>query len=161
MATPGTQGTPTAAPGWDKAPVQKAALAVGAVFLVVGILGFVPGITTHYDELTFASHHSGAMLLGVFAVSALHNVVHLVFGVLGVTLHGTFNAAKWYLIGGGLVYAVLWLYGLLIDHDSAANFVPLNTADNWLHLGLALGMLALGILLGRVPPTAPHDRRHT
>lgn len=160
MATPGTQGTPTAAPSWDKAPVQKAALAVGAVFLVVGVLGFIPGITSHYDELAFAGHHSGAMLLGIFAVSALHNVVHLVFGVLGVALHGTFNAAKWYLVSGGLVYAALWLYGLLIDHDSAANFVPVNTADNWLHLGLAVGMLALGILLGRVP-TRLHDRRHT
>jgi hypothetical protein len=159
MATPGTQGTPTAAPGWDKAPVQKAALGVGAVFLLVGILGFVPGITTHYDELTFAGHHSGAMLLGIFAVSALHNVVHLVFGVLGVTLHGTFNGAKGYLIGGGLVYAVLGLYGLLIDHDSGANFVPVNTADNWLHFGLAIGMLALGIVLGRVPARL-HESRH-
>jgi hypothetical protein len=161
MATPGTQGTPTAAPSWDKAPVQKAALAVGVVFLAVGILGFVPGITTHYGEMTFSGHHSGAMLLGIFAVSALHNVVHLVFGVLGVTLHGTFNAAKGYLIVGGLVYAVLFLYGLLIDHDSPANFVPLNTADNWLHLGLAIGMIGLGVVLGRVPATAPHDRRHT
>jgi hypothetical protein len=160
MATPGTQGTPTAAPSWDKAPVQKAALAVGAVFLLVGIIGFIPGIPTHYDELTFSGHHSGAMLLGIFAVSALHNVVHVVFGVLGVALHGTFNGAKGYLIGGGLVYAVLWLYGLLIDHDSAANFLPLNTADNWLHLGFAIAMLALGVLLGRVPARL-HDQRHT
>jgi hypothetical protein len=161
MATPGTQGTPKAAPSSDKAAVQKAALAVGAVFLLVGILGFIPGITAGYDTLTFAGHHSGAMLLGIFAVSVLHNVVHLLFGVLGIALHGTFNGAKWYLIGGGLGYAVLWLYGLVIDRHSAANFVPLNNADNWLHLGLAVGMLALGVLLGRVPPTAPHDRRHT
>ncbi|WP_185296519.1 DUF4383 domain-containing protein [Mycolicibacterium litorale] len=157
---PGTQGTPQAAPTAGKAPVQKASLAVGAVFLLVGVLGFIPGITTHYDRLTFAGHHSGAMLLGIFAVSALHNVVHLVFGVLGIALHGTFNAAKWFLIGGGLVYAVLWLYGLLIDHDSTANFVPLNTADNWLHLGLAIAMIGLGAVLGRVPSRL-HDRRHT
>lgn len=44
-------------------------------------------------------------------------------------------------------YAVLWLYGLLIDHDTGANFVPLNDADNWLHLGLAVGMVALGLLI--------------
>lgn len=158
MATPGTQGTPKSAPTAGKAAVQKAALTVGAVFLLVGILGFIPGITTGYDTLRFAGHRSGAMLLGTFAVSALHNIVHLLFGVLGVALHGTFNGAKCYLIGGGLVYAVLWLYGVLVDHDSTANVVPLNAADNWLHLGLALGMLALGILLGRVP-TRLHDRR--
>jgi hypothetical protein len=48
-----------------------------------------------------------------------------------------------------LVCFVLWLYGLLIDHDTAANFVPLNDADNWLHLALGIGMIALGLLLGR------------
>jgi hypothetical protein len=52
------------------------------------------------------------------------------------------------LLGGGIVYAVLWLYGLAIDFDTAANFVPLNTADNWLHLGLAVTMVALGLLPG-------------
>ena len=56
--------------------------------------------------------------------------------------------ARWYLIGGGLIYVVLWIYGLAIDHQSAMNFVPLNTADNWLHLVLAVGMLALGLVLG-------------
>ena len=59
-------------------PVQTAALAVGAVFLVVGVLGPVPGITTNYDQLTFAGHHSNAGLLGIFNVSVLHNLVHLV-----------------------------------------------------------------------------------
>jgi hypothetical protein len=44
---------------------------------------------------------------------------------------------------------VLWLYGLLIDHGSDANFVPVNTADNWLHLGLGVGMIALGLLTAR------------
>jgi hypothetical protein len=44
---------------------------------------------------------------------------------------------------------VLWIYGLVVDHDSAANFVPLNSAENWLHLVLGLGMVALGLALGR------------
>ena len=63
--------------------VQGAAVLVGAAFLVFGVLGFIPGVTTHYDQLQWAGHHSGAKLFGVFAVSGLHNVVHLVFGVLG------------------------------------------------------------------------------
>jgi hypothetical protein len=133
----------------NRAPVQIAALAVGAVFLLVGVLGFIPGVTTNYAELSFAGHHSSAMLLGLFAVSVLHNIVHLLFGVAGIVLARSLAGARWYLIAGGAVYAVLWVYGLVIDHDSPANFVPVNTADNWLHLGLAIGMVGLGAVLGR------------
>jgi hypothetical protein len=130
-------------------PVQKATVAVGAVFLAVGVLGFVPGITTNYDDLTFAGHHWDAALLGIFNVSVLHNLVHLAFGVAGIALARTFNSARSYLIGGGIVYLVLFIYGLVVDHDSSANFVSVNDADNWLHLGLAVAMIALGAALGR------------
>jgi hypothetical protein len=130
-------------------PVQSAAAVVGAVFLLVGVLGFIPGITTNYDQMQFAGHESEAHLLGLFNVSILHNIVHLLFGVAGLALARTFAGAKNFLIYGGIIYVVLWLYGLVIDHDSAANFIPINTADNWLHLGLAVGMIGLGALLGR------------
>jgi hypothetical protein len=130
----------------SRTPVQLAAAVVGAVFLLVGVLGFVPGITTNYDELAFAGHESGALLLGVFMVSVLHNVVHLLFGVAGLALSRTWDGARSFLIGGGVVYLVLWIYGLLTDDASAANFVPLNTADDWLHFVLGLGMIALGVL---------------
>lgn len=126
--------------------VSKAAAVIGAVFLLVGVLGFIPGITTDYDTMKFAGHESQAKLLGVFQVSILHNVVHLLFGLAGLAMSRVASQARAFLIGGGLIYAVLWLYGLFIDHDSSANFVPVNTADNWLHLGLAAGMIALGLL---------------
>jgi Domain of unknown function (DUF4383) len=53
------------------------------------------------------------------------------------------------LLGSGAIYLVLTLFGLVIDHESPANFVPVNAADNWLHLVLAIAMLGLGIVLGR------------
>ena len=53
------------------------------------------------------------------------------------------------LIGSGTIYVVLWVYGLIVADDGAANFVPVNSADNWLHLGLGVGMLLLGLVLGR------------
>ncbi len=132
--------------------VQTAALAVAAVFVLVGVLGFIPGITSNYDALSFAGHHSEAKLLGIFQVSILHNIVHLLFGAAGLALARTADGARLYLIGGGAIYLVLWLYGLVVGQESAANFVPLNPADDWLHLVLGLGMIGLGLALS--PKTA-------
>ncbi len=152
-----------ASAGLGRAPIQIAAAAVGAVFLLVGILGFVPGVVSHHDHLEFAGHESGAELLGLFQVSILHNIVHLLFGVAGLALARTAGGSFAFLVGGGLIYLLLWIYGLLVDHDSNANFVPLNDADNWLHLGLGVAMLAVGLLLKpqRQPgPAAPTDSTH-
>jgi hypothetical protein len=129
--------------------MQPVALVFGVVFLLVGIAGFIPGITTDYDTLKFAGHESEAKLFGVFQVSVLHNILHLVFGVAGVLLARTWNNARRFLIGGGLAYAGLWIYGMATEHDNEANFVPLNDADDWLHLGLALAMLLLGLVLSQ------------
>ncbi|MGW4945968.1 DUF4383 domain-containing protein [Actinoplanes sp. NPDC004185] len=127
--------------------IQTAALAVGAVFVLVGILGFIPGITSNYDTMSFAGHHSEAKLLGIFQVSILHNIVHLLFGAAAFALAKTVSGARMYLIAGGAIYLVLWLYGLIVGQDSSANFVPVNTADDWLHLVLGLGMIGLGLAL--------------
>lgn len=149
--SPASTGTRT-----GRTLVQKAALVVGVVFLVVGVLGFVPGITTSYDSLGAAGHESEALLLGIFQVSILHNVVHLLFGVAGILLARRSDTARTYLLAGGAIYLVLWVYGLVVGHDSAANFVPLNSADNWLHLLLGAGMIALGLLTTRRATTADH-----
>jgi hypothetical protein len=124
-------------------------MVLGAVFLLVGVLGFIPGITTNYGAMSFAGHDSGAMLLGVFQVSVLHNIVHLLFGVAGIAMARTDRMARNFLLGGGIVYIVLWIYGLVIDMNGGANFVPFNTADNWLHLILGVAMVGLGLWLGR------------
>jgi hypothetical protein len=134
--------------------VRLAAGVVGAAFLVAGIAGFVPGLTTGYDEMAFAGHDSGAELLGVFQVSILHNLVHLLFGVVGLVTARTASSATTYLLVGGGLYLVLWLYGLVVDPHGSANFVPLNSADNWLHLGLGTAMVLLG-LIGRRSAIAP------
>lgn len=130
-------------------PLRTAAMVVGATFLLVGVLGFIPGITDPYDQLKFAGNESKAELLGIFQVSILHNIVHLLFGLAGVAMAKTANGARTFLIGGGVIYLVLWIYGLLIDKTSSANFVPLNSADDWLHFVLGLAMIALGVILGK------------
>ncbi|MCD4527133.1 DUF4383 domain-containing protein [Nocardioides sp. cx-173] len=138
----------TAHAGRDKL-AKTLALATGAVFLLVGVAGFIPGITTDYDTMKFAGHESRAELLGIFQVSILHNIVHLLFGVAGLALARKATTAIAYLVGGGIIYFVLWIYGLVIDHDHDANFVPLNDADNWLHLILAVGMVGMGLAAQR------------
>lgn len=138
---------PTGADG--QTTLQKAAKAVGAVFLLIGVLGFIPGITSNFSTMEFAGHESGARLLGLFQVSVLHNIVHLLFGVAGILMARTFSGARTYLLGGGAIYLVLFLYGLLVGQRSAANFVPLNGADDLLHLVLGIGMIGIGVALSR------------
>jgi uncharacterized protein DUF4383 len=102
------------------------------VFLLLGVLGFVPGITTK------------SMLFGTFRVSALHNLVHLALGA-GIVLARTSAGARSYLTGAGIAALALWLLGVsgLLDR------LPANAADNWLHLLLGLGLLALLALASR------------
>jgi hypothetical protein len=135
----------------DRTPVQSIAALVGLVFLLVGILGFIPGITTHYSDLAFAGHDSGAKLLGIFQTSVLHNLIHIAFGV-GILMARTPEGARTYLIGGGVAYLTVWLIGVIGGLD----WLPVNAADNWLHIVLGVGMIALGFVTGRsVQRTAP------
>jgi Domain of unknown function (DUF4383) len=133
--------------------VQAAALLVAGGFILIGVLGFIPGVTTDYGLLDWAGPHSGAKLFGVFAVSGLHNVIHLTSGVVGVALARTYAASRAYLLGGGAVYVAIWLHGLLMGRRSA-NLLPVNGPDNWLHFGVGVGMVLLGITLaGQRDPT--------
>jgi arginine exporter protein ArgO len=132
----------------DQAPIQKAAMLFGIVFLLVTILGFIPGVTSDYDRLTEFGD-VGAKVLGIFGVNWLENVVHLLYGVLGLALVRSWNGSRAYFIGGGLVYLAVWLYGLLIDLDSSANIIGVNSAANWLHFVIGLTMLLIGFVLGR------------
>jgi arginine exporter protein ArgO len=135
---------------------QWFALLFGVGFLLVGVLGFIPGITSHlYGGLDFAGHNSRAKLFHVFQVSWLHNIVHLAFGVVGIAFARTLDTARVFLILGGVVYLVLWLYGLIIDQHHGANFVPFNTADNWLHFVLGVSMIGLGFLTSTARTPVP------
>ena len=133
----------------DRSPIQSVALAVGLVFLLVGILGFVPGITSNYDDLQFAGHGSDAQLLGIFDTSVLHNVVHLLFGIAGIVLSKTWDGARAFLVGGGAIYVVLFVYGAVFHGEKGGNWIPVNWADNVLHLALGAGMIGLGVVLGK------------
>ena len=130
----------------DRTPVQNVARLVGIVFLLVGIAGFIPGLTTDlYEGLEFAGDDGTSELLGLFQVSVLHNIVHGLFGLAGLALAATASGARTYLIGGGAIYLGLFLLGIVGGGD----WLPSNTADNWLHLVLGVGMIAAGVVTTR------------
>jgi Domain of unknown function (DUF4383) len=127
--------------------VQGAALIVGGALILLGVLGFIPGITTDYDRLEWTGSQSAAKLFGVFVTSGAHNIVHLAVGVLGLIMARSYAAARAYFLGGGLVYLALWVHGQVVDHGT------------WLHFGLGVAMVILGLTLaGQRDPTKRRRR---
>jgi hypothetical protein len=124
-------------------------MGVGILLLLVGILGFIPGVTTQYSELLFLGPDSHAMLLGLFQVSMLLNIVQLGIGATGWAMSRTEHGARNFLYGAGALYIVLAIFGLSVGVDSAANFLSLNMTDNWTHLVLGVLMIAAGWLFSR------------
>ncbi|OIH99785.1 MULTISPECIES: DUF4383 domain-containing protein [unclassified Curtobacterium] len=130
---------------------QRGAFVFGVVFLIVGIAGFIPGLTMDMGTMSMAGDGSMALLLGTFQVSVLHNIVHLLFGIVGLVAARRAASARLYLLVGGIIYLVLFVYGLFTaGMTSGANFVPLNSADNVLHAFLAVAMIVLGLVLPRI-----------
>lgn len=129
----------------DRSTLQTLTLVLGVVFLAVGILGFIPGITTRYGDLGFAGSDSGSKLLGLFQVSILHNIVHLLFGLAGLLAARSFDSSRIYMLGGGVIFLALFVLGLF----GGADWIPANNADDWLHLGLGVVMVGIGYLFGR------------
>jgi len=134
----------------EKTDIQRAAMLFGAVFALVTILGFIPGVTTNYDGLT-TFDGVGAEIFGIVGVNILENIAHALFAVAGFAAAASWAASKNYFIWGGVVYLALWLYGLLggSNDDSKANFLGMNSASDWLHFVLGVAMLAIGYLLSR------------
>ena len=128
----------------------------GVVFLLVGILGFVPGINRMHDTMHTADANYPPLrvggpghgdLLGLFHVNVLHNVVHVAFGVWGLVAAGRIGAARNYFRGVGVAYALLAVMGLLpAPFNNTFGLVPIHGHDVWLHAVLALAGLYLGFV---------------
>lgn len=139
--------------------VQGAALIIGAGYLLLGVLGFIPGVTTGHQDLQWAGHASDAELFGIFGTSGVHNVVHLVLGVAGLACARTYAASRAYFLAGGIVLLGLWFYRLAAPHSGIGELFPLNRADNWLHFGLGVVMVLLALTLAaQHDPTKPRNR---
>ena len=138
MAASAGNTTGTGARPWP----QILALVFGAVYLLVGIIGF---FITGFDN--FAGNAQDEMLL-FFMINPLHNIVHIVIGLAGIALSRTLAGARTYgwLLAVG--YAAAFVYGLIaIGQDW--DFLNINAADNVLHIGLTLLALIAALVSRR------------
>lgn len=116
--------------------VKQAARAFGVVFVLIGILGFVPGITSTNSD-------GAKLLLGIFAVNAVHNLIHLLSGVAALIGSGSEGYARTYFKVFGVVYAIVTVVGFA-QGNTVLGIIPVNLADNLLHVVIAVAALYLG-----------------
>lgn len=161
MAIDGTPNPPLtrADDHLERAPVRWAATIVGMFFLAIGFAGFFPGLTQNFTTIEMG-YGSDAMVLGIFQVSVLHNVIHLLLDLGCVAMVRSSLSARWFLRVAGGTCAVPWVFGLLVDPGSMANFVPLNGVDTWTYLVLAAVVLGLSLLSGEIRSSSASTARH-
>ncbi|MDQ4119927.1 MAG: DUF4383 domain-containing protein [Acidobacteriota bacterium] len=120
--------------------IKTFALIFGIVYLLVGILGFVPGIN-NMDAAGLepvSVHMSHGRLLGLFPVNAMHNIVHILIGVWGILASRSIGGARVYAQGLAIIYGLLTILGLIPATDTLFGLAPIYGHDVWLHAGTAL-----------------------
>ncbi len=112
--------------------IKQLSIVFGVVFLAVGALGFVPGVTTE-----------DGLLLGIFQVSPLHNVIHLLSGIAAIAAAKSEDYAQLYFRIFGAVYALVAVVGW-VQGTTVLGLIDVNVADNVLHTVLAVAILGVG-----------------
>ncbi|RJQ33546.1 DUF4383 domain-containing protein [Candidatus Parcubacteria bacterium] len=118
--------------------VQKLAWVFGIVFLLVGVLGFVPGVT------------SNGMLLGLFEVDVMHNMVHILSGIVALAAAmGAGMYARLYFKVFGVVYGLVAVLGLVMSGNVLG--MHMNMLDHVLHIVIAAAAIYIGFVLKDSP----------
>jgi hypothetical protein len=112
---------------------------LGAIFIVVGLLGFVPALVP------------GGNLLGLFPVNAVHNAVHIALGAWGVIAGASLAAALFYFRGIAILYGLIAVLGLIPATSTLFGLAPIHGADVVLHAVLALIAAYLGVWYASKP----------
>ena len=127
-------------------PARLYATVAGAVLTILGIVGF-------FYSSSFGSPGTVDDALGIFAVNGWHNVLHLAMGLLGLAAAG--YAARTYALAIGLAFLVVAIWGFIAGSgDAILSIVPVNTADNLLHLLIGV----IGLAAGAASPARPGAR---
>lgn len=103
----------------------------GWILLIIGVLGFVPGITTDMH------------LLGIFHVDAIHNIIHILTGIVGIVISKSDMSARKFFRVFGIIYAIVTIVGF-VQGTTVLGIFGINMADNILHLVITVVALAIG-----------------
>ena len=117
--------------------IQTFARIYGIVFLIVGVGGFIPGLTRAHEHPGLVVQAASGMELGLFPVNVLHNLVHILFGAWGLFAARTVNAGRTYARVVAVAYALLTILGLIPATNTTFGLVPIYGHDIWLHALLA------------------------
>jgi uncharacterized protein DUF4383 len=117
----------------------------GVIYILVGILGFIPGVNImRMPEMGITAATSYGYLLGLFPVNLVHNCVHLAIGIWGVTSAGTFANARTYARSLAVILGVLTIAGFFPGLNTLFGLAPLFGNDIWLHALSAIAAAYVG-----------------
>ncbi len=117
------------------------ALIFGIIYLVVGILGLIPSLLAASTAPGVTVNVLNGDLFGIFPVNIIHTLVHLIIGIWGILAYRSFSASRGYARATGVIFIVLFIFGLIPGLNVLFGLTPLNGADIWLHL--ISGIIAL------------------
>ena len=125
----------------ERSPAQVYALVIGLTLVIAGIVGFF--YNASFDTGDGLSRDA---VLGILDVNGWHNVVHILTGVLGLAVAGSYDGSRVYAISFGVIYLAVAGVGFIAGSgDEILNLIPVNTEDNLLHLLIGLAGLAAGL----------------
>ena len=115
--------------------LRRFVLVFGIVYAVLGVLGFIPGVTqpppTSAPSVAMSSGYG--YLFGLFPVNAMHDLVHILTGVLGIAAYASFRWARLYSRVFSIVFLLLTIMGFIPGADTMFGMAPLFGNDIWLH----------------------------
>jgi Domain of unknown function (DUF4383) len=131
--------------------IRYFALIIGIIYGIIGVLGFVPTLLSLPATAPILTVKAGyGYLFSLFPVNLLHNIVHLVVGVLGIIAYRSLSNAQLFARGLTILYAVLAVLGLIPATSTLFGLVPLFSHNIWLHAVTA----AIAAYFGFVAPRA-------
>jgi hypothetical protein len=139
--------------------IKTFALVFGIIYVIAGISGFIPGLTTHHADMApIAVDSFYGKALGLFPVNILHNFVHLAIGFWGILSSRSVGGARLFARGLAILYGLLAILGLIPATNTMFGLVPIYGNDVWLHAGTALIAAYFGFV-AREPDGLPADTR--
>lgn len=118
--------------------IRRFALIFGIIYLVVGIIAFIPGLLLTPLVSPIAVMAASGNLLGIFPVNAIHDLVHILIGIWGIATAGAVLSARNFARGLAIIYGVLFIFGFIPGLMTLFGLAPLYGNDVWLHLVSAI-----------------------